>query len=182
MVPFARFWSLSLVVLVFDQASKTWAGRFREASSEVFEWEGFLHFGFTYVTNSGASFSMFSDYPEFLTCLAIVALLCIWSFRKALELERHQLQFIFGSIFGGIAGNLTDRLFRGGEVVDFIDLTFQFIPPSNDFLFAIRHFPVFNIADSAIFLGVIFYLIIGFTDARHAQSESVAKNASDDSD
>ena len=181
-MPFARFWSLSLVVLVLDQASKTWAGRFREASSEIFEWEGFLRFGFTYVTNPGASFSMFSDYPEFLTCLAIVALLCIWSFRKALELERHQLQFIFGSIFGGIAGNLTDRLFRGGEVVDFIDLTFQFIPASNDFLFAIRNFPVFNIADSAIFLGVVFYLITGFMDARQAGLETVAANDSGDPD
>ena len=179
-MPFARFWSLSLVVLVFDQASKTWADRFREVPIEVFEWEGFLRLGFTYVTNSGASFSMFSDYPEFLTCLAIGALLCIWFFRQALELERYNLQFIFGSIFGGIAGNLTDRLFRGGEVVDFIDLTFQFIPPSNDFLFAIRNFPVFNVADSAIFLGVVFYLILGFTDARRSRSETVASNPEKD--
>ena len=167
---FARFWRLSFLVLVIDQVSKTWADRFREAPLELFEWEGFLHFRFTYVTNSGASFSMFSDYPEFLTGLAIVALLSIWFFRQALEIDQLKLQYIFGSIFGGIAGNLTDRLFRGGEVVDFIDLTLQFVPSSNDFLVAIRNFPVFNVADSAIFIGVVCYLIHGFTDARRTRS------------
>ena len=112
---------------------------------------------------------MLSDYPEFLTALAIVALLAIWYFRQALEIYELKLQYIFGSIFGGIAGNLTDRLFRGGEVVDCIDFTFQFIPSSNDFLSAMRNFPVFNVADSAIFIGVVCYMIHGFTEARRAR-------------
>ena len=74
-------------------------------------------------------------------------------------MDRHHLQYVFGAIYGGIAGNLADRLFRGGEVVDFIDFTFLFIPTANDFLTGIRNFPVFNLADSAIFVGVVCYAI-----------------------
>ena len=175
---YVRFWRLSLIILLFDQASKTWADRFRENSVEIFDWEGFLRLGFTYVTNSGASFSMLSDYPGFLTALAFTALLCIWFFRQALEMDRHHLQYVFGAICGGIAGNLTDRLFRGGAVVDFIDFTFLFIPPANGFLEGIRNFPVFNIADSAIFLGVMCYLAIGFSDARRDRSEMTLPDTS----
>ena len=170
---YIRFWCLSSLVLVVDQVSKTWAGRFIGNPHEVFDWDGWLHFRCTYVTNSGASFSMFSDYPEFLTGLAITALLCIWFFRRALEMDRLRTQCIFGVIWGGIAGNLTDRLFRGGEVVDFLDFTFEFISSSNSFLSLIRNFPVFNVADSAIFTGVVLYLIYGFIDARGSKSEDV---------
>ena len=174
---YVRFWLLGLVVLVIDQISKTWADRFRENPIEVFDWEGFLRLGFTYVTNPGASFSMLSDYPEFLTCLAVTALLSIWFFRQALEMDRFQLQYVFGAICGGIAGNLTDRLFRGGAVVDFIDFTFLFLPSSNDFLSGIKNFPVFNVADSAIFIGVVFYLWIGFSDARCGQAKTASSDA-----
>ena len=170
---YIRFWCLSSLVLVVDQVAKTWAGRFIGNPHEVFDWDGWLHFRCTYVTNSGASFSMFSDYPEFLTGLAITALLCIWFFRRALEMDRLRTQCIFGVIWGGIAGNLTDRLFRGGEVVDFLDFTFEFISSSNSFLSLIRNFPVFNVADSAIFTGVVLYLIYGFIDARGSKSEDV---------
>ena len=177
---YVRFWGLSVAVLALDQLSKTWADRFRESSEEVFEWAGFLRLSFTHVTNAGASFSMLSDYPEFLTCLAVVALLAIWLFRRALELDRYRLQYVFGVIYGGIAGNLTDRLFRGGKVVDFIDFTFLFIPPSNGFLAGIRNFPVFNVADSAIFLGVVCYLWIGFADAYRSRGSTDSSASSTD--
>ena len=111
---------------------------------------------FTYVTNPGAAWSLFSDYPQALTLLASFALVSIFLFRKHLELERHVLQIVFGLIGGGIAGNLGDRLFREpAEVVDFIDV---YLPLIN------YDYPIFNIADSAIFIGAIVYLIIGFTN------------------
>ena len=112
----------------------------------------------TYITNPGAAWSMLSDYPEFLTVLAAAALLTIFLFRNQLEIESIPQQFIFGSICGGIAGNLTDRIFRDpAEVVDFIDV---YLPLIN------YDYPIFNIADSAIFIGAIVYLIIGFTDPK----------------
>jgi signal peptidase II len=107
---------------------------------------------------AGAAWSLFSDYPEALTLLASFALCSIFLFRKHLELERHVLQLVFGLIGGGIAGNLGDRLFREpAEVVDFIDV---YLPLIN------YDYPIFNIADSAIFIGAIVYLIIGFTDPK----------------
>ena len=119
--------------------------------------ESFLEI--TYVTNPGAAWSMLSEYPEFLTLLAGIALAAIYIFRKQLEIVEMPQQLIFGSICGGIAGNLTDRLFRDpAEVVDFIDVFFPVV--SYDY-------PVFNIADSGIFVGAITYFIWSLMEARN---------------
>jgi signal peptidase II len=119
--------------------------------------ESFLEI--TYVTNPGAAWSMLSEYPEFLTLLAGIALAAIFIFRKQLEVSAMPQQLIFGAICGGIAGNLTDRLFRDpAEVVDFIDVFFPIV--SYDY-------PIFNVADSGIFLGAIIYFIWSLVEARN---------------
>jgi len=121
---------------------------------------------FTYVTNPGAAWSLFSDYPEVLTLLAIFALISIFIFRKHLEMDRPLIQFVFGAITGGIAGNLGDRLFRDpAAVVDFIDV---FLPVVN------YDYPIFNIADSAIFIGAISYLIIGIVESKQKARSTVS--------
>ena len=113
---------------------------------------------FTYVTNPGAAWSMFSDYPGVLTLLAVVALACIYFFRKNLELAKPPIQIIFGLICGGIVGNLADRIFREpAEVVDFIDVYFPIVN---------YDYPIFNIADSGIFLGAFGYLFLSFFESR----------------
>ena len=67
-------------------------------------------------------------------------------------------QIVFGLIAGGIAGNLGDRIFRNpAEVVDFIDF---YMPVVN------YDYPVFNIADSAIFVGAFSYLLLGILESR----------------
>ena len=119
--------------------------------------ESFLEI--TYVTNPGAAWSMLSEYPEFLTLLAGIALVAIFIFRKQLEVSSMPQQLIFGAICGGIAGNLTDRLFRDpAEVVDFIDVFFPIV--SYDY-------PIFNVADSGIFVGAISYFIWSLIEARN---------------
>ena len=101
---------------------------------------------------------MLSDYPMVLTVLAALALCAIYAFRFQLEIYRIVNQFIFGTICGGIAGNLSDRIFREpAAVVDFIDV---FIPIIN------YDYPIFNIADSGIFLGAFGYIIVGFYDSK----------------
>ena len=93
-----------------------------------------------------------------LTVLAALALCAIYAFRSQLEIYRIVNQFIFGTICGGIAGNLSDRIFREpAAVVDFIDV---FIPIIN------YDYPIFNIADSGIFLGAFGYIIVGFYDSK----------------
>jgi len=93
----------------------------------------------TLIQNTGIAFGLFQNNPGLLTAIitACVILLLIYSIRlhSAHKLE----QWAFGLILGGAFGNLIDR-FRFGWVVDFIDL---------------RVWPVFNLADSGITIGVI---------------------------
>ncbi len=163
-------------VLVLDQFSKAWvvnhALELRRNPIVLIDGldgpAAFLEF--TYVTNPGAAWSLFSDYPEALTLLALVALFCIFFFRNHLELHRHSLQFIFGGIGGGIAGNLGDRLFRQpAEVVDFIDVYLPLIE---------YDYPIFNIADSAIFIGAFSYLLIGIRDSKNKQNTKTLPDSS----
>lgn len=161
---YIRFWILFCIVLTLDQWTKTVvvedAEELRSNPMVIIDLlegpENLLEF--TYITNPGAAWSMLSDYPEALTVLALTALLAIFFFRKALELYKPLHQLVFGFITGGVAGNLGDRLFREpAEVVDFIDF---FLPVIN------YDYPVFNIADSAIFIGAFSYMIIGIVDAK----------------
>ncbi len=172
---FLRFWLLSAGVLSLDLASKAWvvenSVELRRNPIVVLDLiEGdrcFLEF--TYVTNPGAAWSMFSDYPEVLTLLAFIALASIYFFRKNLELNKPSIQIIFGLICGGIAGNLTDRIFREpAEVVDFIDVYFPFFN---------YDYPIFNIADSGIFLGAFAYLFLSFSEARKGESPDKGKKS-----
>ena len=104
------------------------------------------------VQNKGISFGLFSRYeigwPISILTIGIVVVLFIWM-RK---LERAILALPFSLIIGGAIGNLIDRL-NYGFVVDFID-----------FHFFGWHWPAFNIADSAITVGVIFLLIASFSN------------------
>jgi signal peptidase II len=154
-------------VLVLDQWTKSWAVQHAVElrRNPILVIDGLdgppVLLEFTYVTNPGAAWSLFSDYPEALTLLAMVALFSIFFFRKHLELYRTSLQYIFGGICGGIAGNLGDRLFREpAAVVDFIDVFLPLIE---------YDYPIFNIADSAIFIGAFSYLVIGLLDAKKAK-------------
>ncbi len=172
---YIRFWLFFSAVLLSDQITKSWAV---ENSSELAAHplviidrldgrENLLEF--TYVTNPGAAWSMLSDYPEFLTLLAGLALVAIYFFRTGLELEKIPQQIIFGLIAGGIAGNLGDRIFREpAAVVDFIDF---YLPLIN------YDYPIFNIADSAIFVGAFSYLFLGILESRNEKLLSEEKQA-----
>ena len=117
------------------------------------------------MTNPGAAWSMLSDYPEFLTVLAGIALISIDIFRTQLELKSNPQQFIFGSICGGIAGNLTDRLFREpAEVVDFRDVYLPLVE---------YDYPVFNIADSGIFVGAFFYFFWSILEVKNEKAKEI---------
>ena len=92
----------------------------------------------------------FQRLPKALAALGIVALLLLYFFRNALQLKLPHSQWSFGLIIGGILGNLIDR-FRLGHVTDFLD-----------FHAAGWHFPSFNVADSAITMGVGLHILFSF--------------------
>ena len=142
---------LILSIVALDQVTKLAILR-RDVVDVYPEMEITSFLNLVLVQNKGISFGLFSRYEigwliSILT-IGIVVVLFIWM-RK---LERAILALPFSLIIGGAIGNLIDRL-NYGFVVDFID-----------FHFFGWHWPAFNIADSAITVGVIFLLIASFSN------------------
>jgi len=129
------FWWIALVVLA-DQATK-WVVQTRmrvwQSTVIVKNW-----FSLTYVTNYGAAFSILESRTLVLILIGLGVFITAWYNRKALARYPRILQFGLAVALGGAAGNFIDRI-RLGYVVDFIDFHF---------------WPVFNIADIGIVLGV----------------------------
>jgi signal peptidase II len=93
--------------------------------------------------NPGAAFSTATGYTVLLTLVAIGVVICVT--RLAARLGSTVWAVALGLLLGGALGNLTDRIFRSpgplrGHVVDFLELP---------------HWPIFNLADSAIVLGAL---------------------------
>jgi signal peptidase II len=114
----------------------------------------FPGFNLTYVHNTGAAFSFLSEAGGwqrwFFAAMALIisVVLTIWLSR----LKKHEtlLAVALALVLGGAIGNLIDRL-AYGYVIDFLDVYYQ-----------TRHWPAFNIADSAISVGVFLMLLESF--------------------
>ena len=111
----------------------------------------------TYVQNTGAAFGLLKHQQTLFigTSLLIIA----WLIRESLARppQSFLVMWSYALILGGAAGNLIDRL-RFGHVVDFLDF---------------RIWPVFNVADSAITIGVTLLIWHGLmTNKRHATSDT----------
>ncbi|MCS7338220.1 MAG: signal peptidase II [Verrucomicrobiae bacterium] len=140
---------IALAVLVLDQLTKAIVLRFLGYAEERVIIPGF--FKFVHWGNTGAAWSLFRGYNEVLAVVAIVALLVLYLGRHHFDTRTVLGQAALGLVFGGIVGNLIDRV-RIGHVVDFI---YFFVPSGGGEL----GFPAFNVADSAICAGValVFY-------------------------
>jgi len=142
--PFA----IALVAVIADQLTKRWFLNEYALyeSREVIP--GF--FNFTRTFNTGAAFSLFKDHPEVLTLVSVTVFALMVIFRVKLFENNKVEQVAFGLIAGGIVGNLTDRV-QYGHVIDFIH-----------WYVGDYSWPIFNIADSCICVGVGLYMISGF--------------------
>lgn len=118
-------------------------------------------FYLVHIGNTGAAWSLFAGRSTVLAVLAALTLVAIAFGRHALGLRARLVQVSFGLLCGGIAGNLTDRL-RFGHVIDFLD-----------FHFGSYIYPTFNVADSAICVGVFLY--IGWSLKQPAEDDKVPK-------
>lgn len=151
--PNRRIAAVALVIFALDQITKLLVLRWLQPGEERVLVEGF--FKFVRWGNTGAAWSMFRGNNELLAILALVALLVLFLNRHHFETRSLVGQLAFGFIFGGIAGNLLDRLLPGRrEVIDFI--RFYLLPRGGEEL----GFPAFNLADSGICVGValVFWL------------------------
>ncbi len=142
---------LSFVVLVLDQITKLAVA----ANMQLYQSIQVLpFFNLTYVHNTGAAFSFLSEAGGwqrwFFAVLAFVisVVITVWLAR----LKRHEtlLAVSLALVLGGAVGNLIDRL-AYGYVIDFLDVYYQ------DW-----HWPAFNIADSAITIGVALMIAESF--------------------
>jgi len=123
---------LFLMLILADRFSKLWA---------VTHSKDFGIVAINYAYNTGAGFSILTDYNALLLWIAVIALGLIIYFNKYFPPVARLL------LISGIIGNLIDRIFLG-HVIDFIDL---------------KWFPIFNFSDSYITIGVIITAIYWFT-------------------
>ncbi len=142
---FLAFGALALAVVVLDQATKTWVLATFELHETLPVIPGWFHL--TYIRNPGAAFGLFSGHAEafrrpFFLVVTTVALAAILAILWRAPRGRPWLLTALGLVFGGAVGNLIDRV-RWGEVVDFLDVFWK-----------THHWPAFNIADSAITVGM----------------------------
>ncbi len=142
----AVVWGLALVWVVLDQLSKQWAlGALAAGQQEIIP--GFLYF--TLARNPGAAFSLLpGGRVLFITLTFFLLGVGIWAPLALGDAKRPWVATLgFALLVGGALGNLVDRLFRDGLVVDFID---------------VRFWPIFNLADTGICVGsgiVLLYLV-----------------------
>ena len=145
--PNRRIAALALFILALDQFSKWLVLNLLEPGDEKIIINGF--FKFVHWGNTGAAWSLFRGNNSALALIALLALVALFLTRHHFDSHTLAGQIAFGLIFGGIAGNLTDRLLPSRHaVVDFIYFYLQ-QRGGNEI-----GFPAFNIADSAICTGV----------------------------
>ncbi len=146
-----RFLSISVLVLLLDQATKLWV----DASMALYQTiEVSNFFQLTYLRNTGAAFSFLSDAGGwqrwFFVALASIVSIVITVWVSRLPATGRWMAISLTLILGGALGNVIDRI-AYGYVIDFIDIFYQGC-----------HWPAFNIADSAICIGVVMMLVDSF--------------------
>ena len=146
---------IALVVFALDQATKLLVIQSLGQSQERIVIDGF--FKFVHWANTGAAWSLFYGRNGLLAGLSLAALVALFLWRRHFHVETGLGQLSLGLIFGGIAGNLFDRLAPHRQhVVDF--LRFYLYRKSGSEI----GFPAFNVADSAICVGVGLLILLSW--------------------
>mgnify|MGYP006087879501 FL=1 len=146
-----KYYFLSLILVIADQLTKMMV----LGSLELYESiEITSFFSLTHVHNYGAAFSFLADedgwQQYFLVSISVIASIAIILWMSKTSTKQPYKLIALSLILSGAIGNLIDRAVFG-FVIDFINLHYQ------DF-----YWPVFNVADTAITLGVILLLLVDF--------------------
>ncbi|BDG60724.1 signal peptidase II [Caldinitratiruptor microaerophilus] len=143
---------VGLLALVVDMASKSLVAARLALGETIPVIPGF--FQITYVLNPGAAFGLLPHQRELFIAVSVGAVLLILYHARRPEGQVGVLPYAMGLMLGGAAGNLADRV-RLGRVVDFLD-----------FYWRDWHYPVFNLADVSIVLGVGLFLLHHWREGR----------------
>jgi len=140
-----KIYSISAIVIIIDQIIKILISTKMKLNAEIEVIPNF--FSIVFVKNKGAAFSILQDQKIFLVIISLLVLFFLNRYIDKNKIFNKYSIISLGFIIGGIIGNLLDRLIQDG-VIDY--LSFQI---SKYF------FPVFNLADSFIIIGIILMLI-----------------------
>ncbi len=135
-----KFLSISCIVLVLDRIIKVLVQGML-SSDRLYVIKKFFYL--TYVKNIGAAFSILEGKSILLILIGVIALGFLYWYVK----KNNPKNIGYGLLFGGILGNLIDRIIFG-YVIDYIG-----------FEIGSYEFPIFNLADTAIVIGAIFIIV-----------------------
>jgi signal peptidase II len=146
------FGAVTIPIIILDQATKL----FVQAHMALYESIALIpnYLDITYTLNPGAAFSMLADAPPwvrkaFLLTMACAAIIVLGVL--IVRADRISITSVaFAMVLGGAAGNLIDRAIRG-RVIDFMRAHYYDL-----------NYPVFNVADSAISIGVVLIILASF--------------------
>jgi len=156
---------LAISVIALDQFTKFLVLKFLPIAyrSEVHVVPGF--FRLVHWHNTGAAWSMFHDNNLVLGIISATALVALIFYRSKFGANTRLGAFSLGLIFGGITGNLLDRIVHH-HVIDF--LYFHLITRSG----VLHDFPAFNVADSAICIGVGLLFVLSWSNDQQMTDET----------
>ncbi len=148
-----RFLIVALPVIIADQATKFLAVAHIEYARSIEVIPGF--FNLTHLYNTGGAFGLGAHSAPWVRILlflviSVIAAVIVLVLYKKTPYESTWFSLALCLVFSGATGNLIDRFFRDGKVVDFFEFYIGFIP-----LRLFNPWPPFNIADAAISVGVV---------------------------
>ncbi len=133
------------IVVILDQWTKSLVRNHLTLGETWMPWEWLAPYArIVHWQNNGVVFGLFQGHPEIFTVLTSVIAVIILIYFRRIPAEERALQIALSMQLGGAIGNLIDRLLFNGHVTDLI---------------SVGTFPVFNIADSSVTLGVAALLI-----------------------
>jgi signal peptidase II len=123
-------------------------------------------FSITHVTNTGVAFGLFQGLGKVFIFTSLIASIAIILYSRQLPPNQLIMRVALGLALGGSVGNLVDRVRFGGTVTDFIDANLR----------PFHNFPVFNIADSSVTVGVCILMgLLLWEERQERRKEQVAE-------
>ncbi|HET7628769.1 MAG TPA: signal peptidase II [Bacillales bacterium] len=145
-----RYYILAVAVILLDQWTKWLVAAKMEIGESIPVWTGVL--SITSHRNRGAAFGILQGRMWLFYIITVVVVIGVIYYLQTQGRKQPLLGIALGLVLGGAVGNFIDRLWRG-EVVDFIYVS-------------IINFPIFNVADSSLCIGVALIFIHTLADAK----------------
>lgn len=147
-----RYYIIAAIVLLIDQAAKWAVVAYMKIGQTIPLIQGIFHL--TSIRNSGAAFGILQNQRIFFIVVTIIVVIGIAYYIRKIYREQKFVPYALSLILGGALGNFVDRAIKG-EVVDMLEVRFI-------------DYPVFNLADTFIFIGATMLIIHSFAGRRQA--------------